>query len=247
MDDGPATIEESIEMCRIAQADGIDTIVATPHYCSGLNEWTAEDVQLRIQDLEAALRRNRVGITILPGADVAVFPELIAHGPGSFLAINTGRYLLVEFPFDSVPTNWETFLSRLLESGLVPVITHPERNMWFLRHSEALFRSVDNGALVQITAMSIIGGFGEDARKFCADLLRNNLVHVIASDAHSSGERPPILSQAIAAASRLIGVERVHAMVTSIPAAIVEGRPVRLPEPVETPPSRKMWFSKLFS
>ena len=246
MDDGPALLEESIEMCRIAEANSIKTIVATPHFSPKLNEWTRDHIRVGIKQLDAALSKAGLGIRILPGADVAIFPELTTYGSGTFLAINAGSYLLVEFPFDAVPPNWEAFLAALLDSGVTPVITHPERNTWFLKHPEALSRSVDHGALVQITAMSITGGFGEDARKFSTFLLKNNLVHVIATDAHSISERPPVLSKAVEVASRLIGTERASAMVTSIPAAIVEGRPVRLPEPVEVPPKRETWLNRLF-
>jgi len=248
VDDGPATLEEAVEMCRMAASDGIDTIVATPHFASCVIEWTEEDRAGWIERLVAELRKQGIAMRIAPGAEVAIFPELPALlRTGPLLTINkNGRYLLAEFPFDSAPPNWDSFLLKVLESGTVPIITHPERNIWFLRHPEAITRIVELGGMVQITAMSVTGGLGDEARKFSAFLLKQNLVHVIATDAHSSVMRPPHLSEAVKAASDLVGAERARALVTSIPAAILEGRAVCLPGPLERPRDRDSWFRKVF-
>ncbi len=248
MDDGPATIEESVEMCRMAESDGIHTIVATPHFAHSVHEWTAENLFGSISGLEQALVREKIGVRVLPGADVALFPEL-AHYLEKDIPLtinNTGRYLLAEFPHAVVPPNWDVFLRGLLDAGVVPIVTHPERNAWFLRHPEAMYTMVETGALVQITAMSIIGGFGEAARKFSAFLLLHNLVHVIATDAHSINARPPFLSTAVKAAADLVGEERARELVTSVPAAIIEGRPVQAPEPREQEKHEGSWFRKAF-
>lgn len=248
VDDGPETLDEAAEMCRMAAADGIDTIVATPHFVSGATKWSEEDRAGWIEQLEAGLQKKRIEVRILPGADVSIFPELPGFlRTGTLLTINkNGRYILAEFPFDSAPPNWDAFLLKLLESGTVPIITHPERNGWFLRHPEAIYRIVELGGMVQLTAMSITGGFGDEERRFSAFLLKHNLAHVIATDAHSLTGRPPKLSEAVKAASEVIGEERARAMVTSIPAAIIEGRPVLLPEPLERTREKGEWFKKMF-
>lgn len=97
----------------------------------------------------------------------------------------------------------------------------------------ALYSAVKQGALTQITAMSITGEFGYDARRFSIFLLRHNLAHVIATDAHSSTHRPPLLNEAVQVGADIIGEERANDLVTEIPGAIIEGKPALLPDPID--------------
>jgi protein-tyrosine phosphatase len=246
MDDGPGSLRESVEMCRMAAVDGTTTIAATPHFIPGPYPWTGETIRERVNELEAALRQEGIPLTIVPGADVAIFPELPSHpGLKTFLSINNSRYLLLEFPHTFVPPAWEVFLRSLLAVGTVPVITHPERNDWFIRHPEAVEQAVQMGALVQITAMSLLGGFGDESRKFCVHLLKSDLAHVMASDGHSATERPPLLSEGVRSAAALIGEERAQELVKTMPAAIVAGRPVRMHQPRTLDAGKKSWFGSI--
>ena len=246
IDDGPETLRESVEMCRMAAMDGTTTIAATPHFNPGQYPWTGETIRERIIELEAALQAENIALTIVPGADVAIFPDLPTHpGLKNFLSINNSRYLLLEFPHFYVPQSWDAFLRSLLAVGTVPVITHPERNYWFVRHPKAVEQAVQLGALVQITAMSLLGGFGNDARKFSFHLLKRDLAHVIASDGHSATVRPPLLSEGVKAAAALIGDERAREVVETIPSAIVANRPVRIQQPRTLDAGKRTWFDSL--
>ena len=250
MDDGPASLGEALAMCRAAAADGIRTIVAAPHFKPGTYEFTRPAILDGIRDLQAAVNKEDLGLTILPGAEVTVSPEMHTHlAPERFLTINGGRYFLAEFRAHSVPSQWDIFLLSFLASGMTPIIAHPERNAWFMNHPAALSSAVQSGILVQITAASITGGFGEEAQDFSIYLLRQNLVHAIASDSHSADLRPPLLAEAVSLAAEVVGEERARALVTSIPRAIIEGREIPALAPVEPcPPIRerdRSWFQKL--
>jgi protein-tyrosine phosphatase len=246
MDDGPSTLRESVEMCRMAAADGTETVVATPHFTPGRYHWTGAAMQERILELRSVLQAENVPLTVLPGADVAVFPELPAHpGLRTFLSLNNSRYLLLEFPHAFMPPGWDSFLRSLIAAGTIPVITHPERNDWFIRHPAAMGEAVRAGALVQVTAMSLLGGFGNDARKFCVHLLKSGLVHVMASDGHAATERPPLLSEGMRAASALIGEERARELVQTVPQAIIEDRPVRAHAPRAQVEGKRGWLGYL--
>lgn len=246
MDDGPPTLRESVEMCRMAAADGIGTVVATPHFTPGRYPWNGEAMQERLLELRHALHAENIPLTVLPGADVSIFPELPAHpGLRTFLSINNSRYLLLEFPHTFVPPAWDTFIRSLIAAGTIPVITHPERNEWFIRHPGAVAQAVQMGALVQITAMSLLGAFGDDARKFCIHLLKSDLAHVMASDGHSEMERPPLLSEGVRAAEALVGEERARELVQTIPQTIIEDRPVRLHAPRNREEQKRGWFGSL--
>jgi protein-tyrosine phosphatase len=247
LDDGPATLEESVEMCRIAYADGIRTIVATPHYRPGSYEYPSHVVQSKIDELRSSLSEGGINIQIYLGADVTVTPELEKHLQiKPYLTINaTGRYFLAEFPHAAVPPNWEKFLFTLIRQGIVPIITHPERNGWFLSHPDALVSFVRAGGLVQITALSVTGEGGIESRRYTSHLLKNGLAHIIATDAHSVNARKPLLSSAVELAESLVGRERVAAMVNDIPKAVIEGRKVIVEDLEVSVQKRRSWFRRI--
>jgi len=160
---------------------------------------------------------------------------------GSLLTLNHGRYLLLELPMALFSPHLEPFIDRLLEQGVIPIIAHAERNLGVQANPNKLHPLVQRGVLTQITAQSLTGGFGRSARR-CADiLLRCHLCHVIATDAHSTTGRPPILVAGVERAQAVVGDELAHAMVTSIPAAIVHNELVHIPPP-ERYQRRFGWF-----
>jgi protein-tyrosine phosphatase len=250
MDDGPETLAEAVAMCRAAAAEGIGTIVAAPHYKPGTYEFTGPGILEAVDILSGELKKQGLAIRILPGAEVTVSPEMkAALTPGGYLMINHGRYFLAEFRPLSVPAHWDAFLLSFLNTGMTPIITHPERNAWFIHHPEALAAAVRSGILVQITAMSITGGFGPEVQDFSLHLLRNNLVHAIASDGHSADLRPPQLADAMALAADVVGRERAEALVTTIPQAIIDSWPIPALEPMEYNPQTQAqgrnWLQRL--
>ena len=247
IDDGPATLEESVAMCRIAAADGITALVATPHFRPGTYDISGSRVVEKVEQLQRAVEGAGITIRILPGADVTVTPELPGHLSSiESLTINrTGRYFLAELPHDTVPRRWDDFLLSIKNSGIVPILTHPERNPWFLAHADALYGYVRAGGMVQITAMSLTDHRYEAVRRYSLFLLKNNLAHIIASDAHSPVERRPILSEALAAAQQAVGEHRARQFVLDNPQAVIEGRPLRVPEPLMEIPERRTWLQRL--
>ncbi len=114
----------------------------------------------------------------------------------------------------------------MMRDDLIPIISHPERNAALAGSPEILREMIGQGAIGQVTAQSLTGGFGRRVRKTAEDLLRRGLVHVIASDAHNSGSRPPRLAKAVAAAAKIVGTARALAMVTTVPAAILANEQV---------------------
>jgi len=247
LDDGAANLEESLRMCSMAAEDGIKTIVATPHTLDGvyMNELTG--IRQAVSDLNRHLIQNHIPVEILPGADVHVninLLELLKEGKATTVNDNR-RYLMLEFPHRSVPPKVQNLIFELNLHGIIPILTHPERNMVLQHDLDLVHELVLQGVLVQITALSLLGEFGSGAERCSRDLLKRNLVHIIATDAHSPESRPPLLSPALEAATRLIGETSALALVTSHPSAIIQGRDLPdLPEP-EKP--KKSFFQRLFS
>ena len=242
IDDGARDLQETLEMCRMAVADGITTIVATPHQQNGVYNNTSESILGQIETLKIALKEANISLEILPGADVYIDVNTVGKIlQGKIMTINdTKRYFLLEFPAHTVPPNIEKIIDDLLLNNIIPVLTHPERILEIQENPLYVYELVSSGVLSQITAMSLTGGFGRRAKRCAKLLLQHNLVHVIASDAHSIDFRPPILSKAVRVASRLVGEERAIAMVTTIPQQIIRGEPLpKLEAPL--PIKRRFW------
>ena len=242
IDDGSENLTETLEMCRLAIADGITTIVATPHQQDGVYNNSSESIRKQVDVVKDALKHEDLSLEILPGADVHIdvhTAEMIQQG--EIMTINnTGRYFLLEFPAHSIPPNINKIIFHLLLKNIIPVLTHPERIAEVQDNPSRVYDLVSTGVLSQITAMSLTGGFGRRAQKCAKTLLKHNLAHIIATDAHSIQSRPPILSEAVKVASRIVGQEQATDMVTTIPRYLIKGEAiVNLPSPI--PIKRYFW------
>jgi len=219
-DDGAADAAESARMLEMARADGISQIVLTPH----VFRMTRPGRDLR--ELKDRIRRflaeaRPPGLELFPGAEISCRTDMITPIKEFGLTVNNTNYVFIEFPALNLPVDVADLVSRLMSEDLIPIISHPERNAVLAGSPEILQEMVDRGAIGQITALSLTGGFGQTVRRTAEDFLRRGLAHVIASDAHNSGSRPPRLSDAVEAAVRVLGVVRAEAMVTTVPAAIL--------------------------
>jgi protein-tyrosine phosphatase len=150
--------------------------------------------------------------------------DALAH-PAQY-AIEGTKYLLVELSDFSVPPSVSDNLRRLLAAGMVPIVTHPERNPVLQRTPQRVVEWAEEGCLVQVTANSLTGRWGQQALKTAEWLMKREAVHVLASDAHGLDSRPPILSKARQAAAEMVGEAVANALVRENPAAIVAGEPL---------------------
>lgn len=227
LDDGARTMDEALAMARMAAADGIRSIVASAHITPGVYDNPPDRIVAAAEAFGDRLRREGIPIQVIPGADVRMTPEM-ANGDGRALRINrVTPYLLFEFPHDLIPPGSDRLIGALRDRGLVPVITHPERNTELQRRPEKLEPFIQGGCLVQITAMSLTGGFGTRALQVGEGFLKAGWVDVIATDAHDTVNRPPILSRGVRRAEELVGIEAARAMVFETPEKIVRGEEVR--------------------
>lgn len=241
VDDGPETPEDALAMARVAIQDGVRTIVATPHGAEGVYAGRLSETQDRVDALRSLMSNNGINLDLLPGLEVYLTPNTpTLCREGALYPLNSSRYLLVEFPIDMVPPYAEQTLFELQLLGLVPVIAHPERNAELAASPEMLERLVRRGMLAQVTAGSLTGDFGSRARVTAEAMISGRLVQIIASDAHASTGRPPVLSGAVRRAAELVGDEAANTMVTTVPEAILKNEVVEPPEP--RPAQRRSWF-----
>lgn len=233
LDDGPRTMEESVAMLRIAAEAGTTDIVATPH--ANL-VYTFDPQRLATMIGELAVTMGQT-IHLHTGCDFHFSYDLIQDAlvnPFKY-TINGHQYLLVELPDLFIPKGVDEVLMRLEAAGIIPVITHPERNRLLRQQPERLEEWVRAGCLIQVTAQSFFGRFGSEACDFSRELMRSDLVHFIASDAHDCEDRPPRLDDAYRYVARQYGPQRATELLVTNPRAVLHGFPLEASPPVQTP------------
>lgn len=222
LDDGADSIEEALRMLDVAHGDGVAGIVATPHILQGRYENSPEE----IAEATATLLSRQSCCALYPGAELRVTRQLVDSVRRDELPLINGKtHLLLELPSGNVPPLevMEKLIGNLLANGVVPLFAHPERNI-VLRSSPTLMRLlISFGALFQVTAMSITNDLGSDIRYAVFSMLRSGLAHVVASDAHDSRKRPPVLSRAFAVVSREFGKKKAEELFVVNPGRIICG------------------------
>ncbi|WML46671.1 CpsB/CapC family capsule biosynthesis tyrosine phosphatase [Neobacillus sp. PS3-34] len=190
IDDGAKDLTDSLNMAKSAVAEGIRTIVATPHHLNGFYTNPKQIILEKVEELNKHLKQENIDLTILPGQETRIFGEM-AEGmdSGELLSVSHSPYLLVEFPSANVPRYAEQLFFDLQLKGIIPVIVHPERNQEIIENPDKLYQLVKKGALTQVTAASVAGGFGKKIKSFSLQLIEANLTHFIASDAHNTTNR----------------------------------------------------------
>lgn len=221
VDDGPKTIEESLALAEASLSEGVTHIVATPH----ANERFSFSPQVNRQRLAMLEERLALRLTLGLGCDFHLSYENIddLRVDRTKYTINGSRYLLVEFPDFGIPISISDTFYEMFLAGIVPIITHPERNPTILAHPHRLADWLRGGCLVQITAGSLLGQFGRKPEKMAHELVRKNWVHFVASDAHSVKWRSPAMRGAYDLLKSGFGKETADRLCIGNPRAVFWG------------------------
>ena len=191
VDDGPASVEQTLRLAEQAASEGITRIIATPHLYHPQFETTDVDVRLTVAELNVLLQQREIPLVLYPGHEIRMIGELVEElKQGTALSLADSRYLLIEFPSSGIPSYARQVFAELISDGYIPVIAHPEKNKAILQNPSLLFEFVSNGAISQVTCASLAGKYGKEVQRFSIALLENGLAHLIASDAHHVEKRP---------------------------------------------------------
>ncbi|MFC0471068.1 tyrosine-protein phosphatase [Halalkalibacter kiskunsagensis] len=212
VDDGPKTLAESLEIARLAEAEGITRIIATPHHQHPMFENSGPSILRKVEELNKALQESNIQIKVSPSQEVRLHGEIIQHLEiGDVLKVTPeSSYVLVEFPSSSIPHYTTRLFYDLQMKGYTPIIAHPERNKVLAEKPDILFDFVKNGVLTQVTAASVTGHLGKKVKRFTEQLIEANLTHFVASDAHNQKERPFRLREAYSVIEDVFGIELVY-------------------------------------
>lgn len=211
-------------MCHTAAADGITHMVATPH-ANDRYHYDREYLQGVVAHLQQLMGAT---LKITLGCDFHLSYENLqdAYANPSRYTIGNTRYLLVEFSNFGIPQNTTDSFLKLGDRGLTPIITHPERNPILRENLHRVVEWAEQGCVIQMTGSALTGFWGERTRRAAEWLLESQAVHVLATDAHDTEKRVPILSTSRDAAAAIVGQEVAEALVERNPSAIVNNQPL---------------------
>ncbi len=221
LDDGARSISEARDLARAAAADGITAIAATPHVRDDYPT-TAEQMERGVAELRRDLAAQGIPVRILHGGEVALdrLGRLGHDELRRFTLAQSGRYLLVEFPYYGWPLSLEYEVGKLRAAGLTAILAHPERNAEVQEAGKRLRAVVDSGALVQVTAASLDGRLGKASQRSARELIKLGLVHLIASDAHA----PALRAVGMTVAARVLRDSDLARYLTlGVPERIIRG------------------------
>ena len=229
VDDGPATMEDSIAIARIAASNGTRVILATPHRKDVTELSSVQHIRNLTAELQRHIRAEGIPLSVVLGMENhidAALPEDAASGKA--LTMNGSRYILVEMPFFGAISEHDYVGDALLglqAQGLTPVFAHPERIEAFQQQPALLESYIGMGMLSQLTRGSLLGHWGEEVRQFSFDLLQSGMAHILSSDAHSPHPpRTPELCEALKITSQIVGCQKAKAMVIDTPRAILNDK-----------------------
>ena len=225
LDDGPATLEEALGLCRALAEDGITHVIATPHQLGRYDgQYLAPQIRSAVSNLNAALAEEGLPLSIVPGADIRVderIPELLEKDVVLTLA-GQGRHVLLEMP-PEVFIEVKPLIVKLAERRIKAIISHPERNWFLCRCPLDVWPWLAEGAALQVTAGSLLGRFGTEAEQNAWMWLEEGGVALLASDAHDISVRKPLMSAAIEALTERLGYLEAKRICIDNPLRVLKG------------------------
>jgi len=233
IDDGPDSVEGSLEMARVWVESGVNRIVATPHV-NLRHPNRAETIRAAHEEMTAALERESIGLKVQTGAEISASVAIdLPEDEIGQLTLGDSDWLLIEPPTTSTPFGLHGTLFGISGKGWSILLAHPERNPVFQEDIDLLVSLVDGGIKTQVTAGAFTGQYGRTAARTAARMMEMGLVHTVASDAHHATLRPPEMAGPLTEAGY---GHMVDYLCSEMPAWILDGGPEpRPPENTKAP------------
>ena len=194
VDDGAQDYDDSIGMAELALRCGITAVVATPHanQMGRFENYYTPELSRRFERLEEMLHSCRLGLKVFEGQEIMASDDMVEKiRDGRLISLNHTQYYLIEFPFDSNPDWISERLSDVIHMGKTPLIAHVERYYCVQYDPSYVYDWIEMGCITQMNKGSVFGKFGRNVQRVSAPLLNYELIHCIASDAHSAVQRTP--------------------------------------------------------
>ena len=215
VDDGPKTINESLDMLKTAYSQGIREVVNTIHFQHPKMHDKNVDIDFlkdKVNQLNQKLRYEKINIKIHLAAEVFYLPNLSDISSNPLLTIGNGKYMLVEFTNNIYPNDYEKIFFDLQMKDISPIIAHPERYRFIQNNVDILKDWIEKGFIIQIDAGSLLGYFDKKTKKIAELIVEKSYFHLIGSDAHNNKKRNFCLEPAYNLLKKKYGVKIIDTL-----------------------------------
>ena len=234
VDDGAEDIEESIAMARIYLDNGIEKVIATPHYIEGFENSSKDENMIALEKLKEALYKEGLDLDVYIGNEIYTTMDMFALlAEGRVATLNNSRYVLIEFPMLDMPMSTDNIIYELLLKGYVPIIAHPERNRNIIEDPNILYEFINKGALAQLNLPSLEGKYGERIKTTGEILLRHNMIHFVGTDAHSKDRRAPNVKNSLSLLEGIVDSKTFEEITYLNPSKVIEDETFEPSVPIE--------------
>ncbi len=230
VDDGPATIDEALALCRELTYDGVRTVIATPHQLGRFSDCNdASYIREAVSLLNEELRRNEIPLGVMPGGDIRVDERIcqLLEADRILTLADNGKYILLELPHE-ILIDIQPLLVELASLGVQAIVSHPERHRVLIRRPDLLLKWLASGVHLQVTAASLLGEFGPAVQRAAWHFLSSGWVSFVATDAHDLYGRRPLMRAAFEQISDELGVAVARQICIENPTRILEGQNIQM-------------------
>ncbi len=246
IDDGAKDLDMTINMAKIAVAEGIREIIATPHFIEGAQENGPDIVNKSVKKINQIFIEKNIDLKLYPGCELFinhnVLQQLSEH---KINTLNNSQYVLMELPMNIIPRYAMDIIYNLRLKDYIPVIAHPERYNYIMDDPNLLYDLINQGALIQVNAASIRGLFGKKVTEITTLMLNHNLIHFIATDAHTNNQRSPKIKDIYNMLKEKYGPDHVENLFTKNSKSIINDSEIKI-EPPERIEKKKWVFIDFF-
>lgn len=253
VDDGAKDEVMTLEMLKIAVEEGITKICATPHYILGYNQYEEyTGILEKVQRVNELAQQNNLPIEIYPGNEVFIDSDIENWVLNKkVVTMNHSKYLLVETSMSGIPDFIDHVLYQLQLKGIAMILAHPERYRNVQKDPNRLIPLIEKGMLVQVNVGSIMGFFGEESQRTAENLIKHNMVHFVATDAHSNQRRAPRYKEAYQQVAQWIGQDKANLLFIENPQKVISDQLIGYQSPREVQKQKKKrnntYFSKILA
>ncbi len=216
IDDGSTSMKDTINMINEARQAGFTEIISTSHYIQKYYDLDCFEREKMLDIIKKKVsEKNEVNIKLYLGSEIYFTPEIIELIKNKKAStINNTRYLLFELPMNTKPLFVKEMVYELMQNGYIPIIAHPERYTYVQENIQYIEELAGMGALFQSNYGSIIGMYGNSAKKTLKKLLKNNLISFLGSDVHKTGQIYPKIPKALKKLRKILSAEELEKLTT---------------------------------
>lgn len=222
VDDGSNSMEQTINMIKIAEASGTRIMIVTPHYHEGRSTCTYDEILDKLKEIVDNTEFLEHNVKLYPGCEIYyTHDSLKALKEHRIPSLANSKYVLLEFSPQIEFRNMKSALQEYIFEGYSPIIAHIERYKNVACKLELVEELVDMGSYVQVNARSVEGQNGYDSKKVSRKLLKHNMVHFIGSDSHEDQKRSPDIRKCIKYIKRKFGGDYLYELMIDNPGRII--------------------------